>query len=213
MPVRKITNTGTQKNTGLVPSYKNERPIAYESLLERDCIYLFEFNDSVLSYSEQPFKINYNIGKKSCIYTPDFQVNYKNGTVVIYEVKPQSKWDKIKESPDKYIKYLAASKYCVANGFEFRVLIDTEIRSGYVLKNIKYLYGYSRIEVPASIKMNLNNVLCLKSNMRISDLIILLSEQNNDSKQNYRYILSLLYSKYVKTDLDTPISMSSLIYK
>ncbi len=78
MPVRKITNSGSRKNTGYVPSLKNERPIAYESLLERDCIYLFEFDDAISSYSEQPFKITYHIQNRSSIFISPSKIKYKS---------------------------------------------------------------------------------------------------------------------------------------
>jgi len=212
MPVRKITNTGSRKNTGLVPSLKNERPIAYESLIERDCIYLFEFDDTVISFSEQPLRISYIIANKSHYYTPDFQVYYRNSKTVIFEVKPQTTWDKIKENESKYLKYIAANRYCIANGFEFRILTDIDLRSGSLLKNIKFLFGYSRLEVPASVKLYINNVLYQHGSISICELLSYLADLTGKSSSvNYQYVLSLLYSKYFKTNLDILISKSSLI--
>lgn len=212
MPVRKITNSGSRKNTGYVPSLKNERPIAYESLLERDCIYLFEFDGAISSYSEQPFKITYYIKNRAYSYTPDFQVNYKTGKVVVFEVKPQTTWDKIKENETKYTKYIAANKYCIANDLEFRILTDKEVNSGMFIKNIKFLFGYSRVNVPASVKLSIRNLLIENDTMSISQILSCLKIQNeNENSANYQYILALLYSKYIKTDMENPISKSSLI--
>ncbi len=212
MPVRKITNSGSRKNTGYVPSLKNERPIAYESLLERDCIYLFEFDDAISSYSEQPFKITYHIQNKAYNYTPDFQVNYESGKVVVFEVKPQTTWDKIKENETKYAKYIAANKYCIANDMKFRILTDKEIYSGRLIKNIKFLFGYSRVNVPASVKLSIRNLLIENGAMSISQLLLCLKTQDEIANlTNYQYILALLYSKYIKTNMENPISKSSLI--
>jgi hypothetical protein len=212
MSVRKITNTGTRKNTGYVPSLKNERPIAYESLLERDCIYLFEFDDAISSFSEQPFKITYHIENRTYRYTPDFQVNYNNDKVVVFEVKPQITWDKIKENETKYAKYIAANKYCIANGLEFRILTDKEVYSRSLIKNIKFLFGYSRVNVPAYIKLSIRNLLIENGTMSISQILSCLKIQDkSENSTNYKYILVLLYSKYIKTDMEKPISISSLI--
>lgn len=211
MPVRKITNSGSRKNTGYVPSLKNERPIAYESLLERDCIYLFEFDDEISSYSEQSFKITYHIQNRAYNYTPDFQVNYVSGKVVVFEVKPQTTWDKIKENETKYAKYVAANKYCIANDMKFRILTDKEIYSGSLLKNIKFLFGYSRVNVPASVKLSIRNLLIKNGAMIISQILLCLKTQDGiENSTNYQYILAL-YSKYIKTNMVNPVSKTSLI--
>jgi len=60
-PVRKITNTGTKKNIGRFFSWKMRDGIWYESLLERDYMYLLEIDPDVLSYCSQPLKITYRL--------------------------------------------------------------------------------------------------------------------------------------------------------
>lgn len=212
MSIRKITNSGSRKNTGYVPSLKNERPIAYESLLERDCIYLFEFDDAISSFAEQPFKITYQINNRAYSYTPDFQVNYKNDKVLVFEIKPQTIWDKIKENENKYAKYIAANKYCISNGLEFRILTDKEVYSGSLINNIKFLFGYSKVNVPASVKLSVRNLLIENGTMSISQILSCLKIQDGNEKlTNYQYILALLYFKYIKTNMENPISKSSLI--
>ena len=57
-------------------SFRKEKSIAFESTLERDLLYLLEFNDSVIDVEEQPFTIEYtNHNGKLVTYTPDFFVN------------------------------------------------------------------------------------------------------------------------------------------
>ena len=67
MPVRKIPKN-YRSVTGTFPSYKNKRNIFYESLLERDFYLLLEFNDDVISYEEQPFRIYYQRAKSTYRY-------------------------------------------------------------------------------------------------------------------------------------------------
>jgi len=45
--------------TGYFSSYKNKRQINFESKLEHDFYLLLEFDRTVTSYQEQPFKIYY----------------------------------------------------------------------------------------------------------------------------------------------------------
>ena len=58
MGVRKIKKSYIS-STGHFKSYKNDKLIEYESILERDFYMTLEFDDEVLSYEEQPLRINY----------------------------------------------------------------------------------------------------------------------------------------------------------
>ena len=73
-PVRKVTNCGTKKNIGLFSSYKMQTGIWYESLLERDYMYLLErrFSGSCIEVSEfwqqgfHPLQGLENAGQRLC---------------------------------------------------------------------------------------------------------------------------------------------------
>jgi hypothetical protein len=64
MRARTPQNTGTLKNIGKFPSLKNKSTVWFESHLERDFIYLIEFDKSVTKYQEQPFKVKYFLDGK-----------------------------------------------------------------------------------------------------------------------------------------------------
>jgi len=210
-PARKITNTGTRKNTGFFPSKKNGRPIAFESLLERDYIYLLEFDKDVISYSEQPITIAYNIANRSYKYTPDFFVQRKNKYQLI-EVKPYSKLQKILNDDVLIKKYNAAAQYCKFNQQgEFKIVTDNEICSGNILNNIKYLFSYSRLEIPASEKMEIRNQLMLNLSVSIQELLSYICEDKNQIGKYYSYILAMLYHQEISTDLSMAINKTSII--
>ncbi|MBX9256270.1 hypothetical protein H1Q63_20465 [Desmonostoc muscorum CCALA 125] len=61
---RKITNTGTKKNIGRFFSFKMRSLVWYESLNERNYMYLLEIDPDVVSYKTQPFKISYILDDK-----------------------------------------------------------------------------------------------------------------------------------------------------
>lgn len=210
-PARKITNTGNKKNTGFFPSLKNKRPIAFESLLERDYIYLLEFDKDVISYNEQPITITYCVANRNYKYTPDFFVQRKNKNQLI-EVKPYSKLQKILNDDSLRKKYNAAAQFCKSNQqSEFKIVTDNEICSGNILNNIKYLFSYSRLEIPASEKMKIRNQLMLNQSINIQELLSYICEDKKQVGKYYSYILSMLYHQEISTDLSIAINKSSII--
>ncbi|MCX6056896.1 MAG: TnsA endonuclease N-terminal domain-containing protein [Chloroflexi bacterium] len=87
MPVRKVSNH-SRNVIGRFPFAKMGRMIAFESLLERDFIYLLEYDPSVKWFEEQPLSIKYLQEGKQFQYTPDFHL-LENGQHVLVECKPQ----------------------------------------------------------------------------------------------------------------------------
>lgn len=210
-PARKITNSGTKKNTGYFPSMKNGRPVAFESLLERDYIYFMEFDSDVISYQEQPITIPFKIPGKTCHYTPDFLVLRKN-KIQLIEIKPKSKLEKLLNDELTIKRYEAATLYCKSNNYdEFKIITDEEIRSGYILENIKTLFHYSRSHVPAVDKMKIRNELMLNGPQQIYDILQKICESAEYHSKYYSYIFSLLYHKEIITDLRRPINKASII--
>jgi hypothetical protein len=210
-PIRKITNTRSRKNTGFFPSQKNERPVAFESLLERDYIYILEFDSDVLSYEEQPLTIKYYFNNKMYKYTPDFLVRRKNKNQLV-EIKPHSKLQKILDDDFMVKKYNAAAQFCKANGYsEFKIITDEEIRSGNILENVKFLFSYSKLDIPASEKMKIRNALILNGSQQIFQLLSEICEDERNISKYYSYILSMLYKQEIKTDFLNPIAKTSFI--
>ena len=104
MPVRKVSNRGGNV-VGRFPSLKMGRMIAFESLLERDFIYLLDYNARVEWFEEQPLMIEYVEADRPLHYTPDFQV-LEAGQCVLVECKPES----FVESVDNQRKFAAARR-------------------------------------------------------------------------------------------------------
>ena len=87
MPVRKVSNRG--KNIiGKFPSIKMRRMIAFESLIERDFLYLIDYDKEVDWFEEQPLTIEYQYEGEIRHYTPDFHIIEK-GREVLIECKPE----------------------------------------------------------------------------------------------------------------------------
>ena len=78
------------------PSLKLGRMVACESLLEGDLVILLEFSPGVLSYQEQPARIEYWDGERMREYFPDFEVCLSDGTQAHLEVKSSGRLAKPK---------------------------------------------------------------------------------------------------------------------
>src|SRR5258708_29523779 len=85
MPVRKVANHGSNI-IGRYPSLKMGRMVAFESTIERDYIYLLDYEPAVTSFAEQPLTIDYFCDGTMFHYTPDFHA-VENGQNVMVECK------------------------------------------------------------------------------------------------------------------------------
>jgi len=127
--------------TGAITSIKNNNYVDFESSLERDYIYLLEFDLSVMKYYEQPFKISYFNKNKSSYYVPDFFVENWDGSKYLVEIKYKSDLELNKLKLETKFKW--AHEFCLANGFNFKILTEDDIRT-YHLDNVRFLLGYKR---------------------------------------------------------------------
>lgn len=146
MPVRKLRPSHRSVN-GKFPSFKTNRVHQHESTLERDFLYLLEYDVLVKTFSEQPFKILYTNEKgKKASYTPDFLVEYtpagetKHGVKFkLFEVKYEE--DLITDILELQPKFDAGIAYTAKKGWLFEVITETKIRIPKV-KAITFLLDY-----------------------------------------------------------------------
>lgn len=132
MPVRKVVTRSGHRVRGFFPSRKNQRMVAWESVLERDAIVLFELSPGVISYEEQPSIELYYQGSIPRKYYPDFALTLRNGSVVHVEIKP------MKKLSNKLIRerfHLIASSY-QQQSRQFWILTDEQIRKQPRLSNL-----------------------------------------------------------------------------
>ncbi|AQX01453.1 TnsA endonuclease N-terminal domain-containing protein [Elizabethkingia anophelis] len=113
--------------SGVININSVKQPIQFESSLERDFIFLLEFNRDIKQYLEQPLEIVYNDESgKQRKYIPDFIITYYDRPTEIIEIKYESTLKAMKE--ELQMKFLAAKKYCEKQGFIFKVITDKYIR-------------------------------------------------------------------------------------
>jgi len=153
MPVRKVSNRGGNI-IGRFPSLKMGRMIAFESLLERDFIYLLDYVTAVTWFEEQPLVIAYQHEGRSRHYTPDFLL-LENGRHVLVECKPEC----FMGTEQNQRQFAAAREWCRAQPWEFRLVTECTLRAGFLLENVKRLTRYARQTVAPGLRSRIQAVL------------------------------------------------------
>lgn len=146
MPVRKVSNRGGNI-IGKFPSIKMGKMIAFESLLERDLIYLLDYEEDVEWFEEQPLTIEYLYEAKLLHYTPDFHLIEK-GRDILIECKPE----KFVARRENRRKADVARRWCLQHDWEYRIVTELHIRSGFRLQNVKILTRYARADVSLAMR-------------------------------------------------------------
>lgn len=204
MRTRKITNSGTKKLIGKFPSLKNKKTIWFESHLERDFIYLLEYEKEVIRYSEQPFKVEYVLEGKKRFYHPDFLVVRKEKNQVV-EVKPKHK---LSDPEFRYFVSLMTTKFAEM-GYEYIVVTDETIRLQPRLKNIKLLFRYASLKITLKHEILIEELFSQSENLTITDTFKAFEEKNEEKE----IIYTLIFQHYLEIDITKPINSESTVRK
>lgn len=176
--------------------------VMWESQLERDYIYLLEIDPDVVAYYGQPFTITYDSLDKRKKYTPDFLVD-RNSFRQIVEIKPESKIEKFKNSH----RFRQTASFCLGHNLELAIFTEKKIRVQPRLNNIKLLYKYARVTVPWHIYNDCLNYF----NLVKSSTILEAETTLRVKKITYSYLLKLLWSGFLITDMMRSITSQSLV--
>ncbi len=170
MPVRTVSNRGGNI-IGKFPSIKMRRMIAFESLLERDFIYLLDYDANVEWFEEQPLTIEYQHEDKIRHYTPDFHL-LERGERVLVEIKPECFTD----TDENRHKFAAAYEWCLEQRWMFRVVTEREVRAEFRLQNVKLLTRYARQQVDPIVRRRIYTLLRVtQHSVRIKDIASVLA--------------------------------------
>ncbi|BFM44100.1 TnsA endonuclease N-terminal domain-containing protein [Flavobacterium sp. CFS9] len=197
--------------TGHICSIKNNEHIEFESSLERDFIYLLEYNLEVKRYYEQPIKINYLDKNIEKYYVPDFFVEYWDGTKELVEVKYAQELEE--KHNELSTKFKAAELFCTKNNITFKIYNEHLIRTplGWNAKFLNY-YRYPKFDLNFDEITMIRNRLEELNNSTPAKLIKDMA--NDESKQaELLYLLWYLIANYSITfDNDKKLSMNTLIW-
>lgn len=206
MPVRSVFNRGGNV-IGFFPSLKMKRMVAFESLIERDYLYVLDYDADVAWFEEQPLTIEYPYEGKILHYTPDFHT-IEAGRDVLVECKPLAFVDR----DENQRKFEAARIWCAAQGWTFRVVTDDELRTGSRLENVKLLTRYARHTVEPQTKGGIYALLhAAQAAMSIDDVAE--SINGADYAATTTAILCMAFHHEIRIPLEGgPISGDTPVY-
>lgn len=154
MAVRKVSNRGGNI-IGYYPSLKMGRMVAFESTIERDLVYLLDYERQVEEFNEQPCKIEYLHNGKKHTYTPDFLIGFVGGHKAIVECKPVE----LTSKEENQRKFEAGRQWAANEGVSYEVVTDEMLRQGCRLQNIKFLSQFARHQLPVAVKQQIFKLL------------------------------------------------------
>lgn len=205
VPARIIKNR-YGKNTGYFASKKMGRMIQYESLLERDIIYILEYDKNISKYFEQPVEIKcmyFGVIRK---HYPDFKCVFADGHTELWEAKPYNKL----EDPDVKKNIYLGESYCQQRGWIYKVITDKQIYSNSLVDNIQFLTYYRKQpECSDEIIRQIVQSVVLEEFTTISKILKFLV--NVKSEILLQCVYYLIYTQVLHVDLTQALNFESVI--
>lgn len=199
MEKRKVITRRGRHPRGFFPSMKTGMSITWESTLERDALYLFEFSPGVRSYREyQIQEIYYDDAGNPKRYYPDFVLELTNGTEVLVEVKPEAR---LKQTAVRKKMEQIAARF-QACGRPFLILTDRDIRRLPRLENLKHFAYHAGQNAEPEMLPNIAGYLMYAGVKTIDEAEKLVGIQ---------VLSELIRDGLVSCPWDEPINAASLI--
>jgi len=197
--------------TGKWPSAKTGLSHGFESTLERDLMALLDFDPNVDAFHEQPVRIDYLGENGEPRWTiPDVLAIYRRDRKpTLFEVKYAA--DLFANWKVLHPKLRAASRYARQQGWDFRVITESEIRTTY-LQNVKMLLPYRRCAQDVAESELLLTRLREYGELRIDELLAAIYHSKEKRSQLCASLYKLLSSFDIGIDLDEPITNTSLLW-
>lgn len=205
MGFRKITNKGgARKFIGKFPSYVHKKIIRSESRLERDFLYLIEWDYlDVLDIAEQACRIYYLHEGKRRRFTVDFLVKRKHKNQII-EIKYSGQARKLKY----LVAFRAARALAKLEGYEFKIYTEITIRRQPRLNNIKLLIYYQRTAIHPQHQVLCQEFFTQRTEASLKELMEFF-EANGVEKP---VVYALLRWGVISFDIDAPLIPEARVY-
>lgn len=188
-----------------IPSRKLGRIVAVHSFLARDFVLLLEYDHEVTSYCEQPCKISYLHDNKVRAFVPDFLVIDRAGVRRLVRLKPES----LAIVEDDEVILRTVSNICRANGSEFTIIPEAEIRRQPRLHNIGLLRRYSLTELGMRHRILCREFFRLTPTPTLGALIEFFREQNILCPEAVAH--AFIWHGVISTDLNISLAGQSVI--
>lgn len=215
MPVRQV-RYGSGHLVGTFPSYKlGNYPVPYESSIERDLLFFLEHDPTVRHYTAQPFVISGITDPEAHAhrYIPDFLVLYNadlSGHVpapTLIECKPAGRCD----SEHTRQQIALGQEWAATHAHTFRLVLDTELRTGATLANLKVLWRYRYQPIPPAAFTTCHQLLAGPVPERPLAVVAAALASDGALFAVRPLLYNLLFHHLLETDLAQPLHDGSLL--
>lgn len=200
-PVRSFPSYKGQRNyPGLLWCATTRSLIGYESLLERDRLWLADFDPQVSGILSQPFWLSGRDGSDLRHHVPDFMLASPDGTYTVVDVKPGD----LVDEPSVAEVFDWTRRLCTAKGWRY------EVWSGgdpVLLRNLRFLAAGRR-----PTWLNQATVDRVRAAGSPGLTLAQIEHRVEGPRDDIRVAaLALLWSGTWTTDLSTPLSAQSVV--
>lgn len=185
---------------GRFPSLKLQRSVPYTSTLERDLLFVLEYEPCVWRYQEQPFVVTGIFEEQERHYTPDYALWADSGQILI-ECKPTA----LLADPHTQQQLAVGNQWANAHGWQFEVVTDTRLRTGSYLANLKLLWRYSRLSVSPALQTELLERLRPVNRLPLGVLA--------SAPEAVPTVLHLIFRHVLQVDLSQPLNVQSQVWR
>lgn len=200
-PARSFPTCKGQRNyPGLLWTATTGTLVGYESLLERDRLWLADFDPAVRGICGQPFWLTGRDGSTLRHHVPDFLLQLDNGSYLIVDVKPAALLDE--PTVAKVLSW--TGRLCAGKGWDYEVWSGADPT---LLRNIRFLGGGRRpqfLDEDAIVKVD----AAAQSGMTIAEVEQAVGVDRRDARAA---VLRLLWTGAWTIDLLQPLSDRSVI--
>ncbi len=183
--------------------------VPYESTIEKDFMYVLEYDAHVLTYESQPlFILGTTDDGMPHVYTPDFQVILTTGRLIA-ECKPAKEVG----SDDTKRQCTLGRQWAASHDHRFLLVTDEDLRTGHRLNNLKILWKYSRFPVPPAVTKRC--IVALTAHPEGISFLALASELAAGTTAPLAQsptLYALLFQHVLVTDLTQPLGPASLLF-
>ncbi|WP_236201045.1 Tn7 transposase TnsA N-terminal domain-containing protein [Pseudomonas pseudonitroreducens] len=197
LPGRTLRHGKHGKHVTCIFSRKNKCIRTCETLLETDLCLELERSLTIVSYQTQPFTLAVKRGKIK--YTPDFSVLLKDGSTVIYEIKPDTALkDSVTMTRLLNLKIIFAT--C---GYLFEVIRESQFRHPIKTYNLQRLYHTSSDATLTSAKPTIDIVNTSNKALKVQDLL--------GRSQSASDIAFSVFYGHINADLSLPFNSQTIL--
>lgn len=192
---------------GSFPSFKLRKTVHYSNTLIRDFLYFAEYDAAISSYEMEPFTAYMTLEDgKVHAYTPTLRL-IRNALPTIVEIAYLAKLEK--ESVIQEINM--GRRWAGEHDHGFQLFTDRDILQGSRLDNLKILFRYCRLTIPADILISLQKLFIASQQLRIPFGVVAATLIPADPAQAKPYAWSLLFHRYLETDLEQKMSDANML--